>query len=111
MTVTVTVAIAVVAVVTVGARDTVETTRSDAGTIVVSNVVDVDLTQVVAIGRHDAVVPVSQNRFHTSLRSCQSFCRAAYLQDASMINSSRGVSTDLSCPKMAAELLTTAIVE
>lgn len=54
------VAVAVVTIVTVGARNTVETTRSDAGTVVISDVVDVDLTQIVAVGRHDAVWSVNK---------------------------------------------------
>ena len=57
------VAIAVVAVVTVGARDAIESSGSNAGAVVVSNVVDVDLTEVVAVGRHDAVVPVIKVAF------------------------------------------------
>ena len=53
-------AVAVVAVVAVGARDAVETASSDAGANVIGDVVDVDLTQVVAVSRHDAVWPVNK---------------------------------------------------
>jgi hypothetical protein len=54
------VTVAVVAIVTVGAWDTVETTCSNAGADVISDVVDVDLTQIVAIGRHDTIWPVKK---------------------------------------------------
>jgi len=55
------VTIAVVAVVTVGAWNTVDGTSSGAGTDVVSDVVDVQLTQIVTVGSLNAVRPVNSS--------------------------------------------------
>ena len=52
------VAAVVVRVVPAGARYAVEAPGTHSGSDVVGDVVDVDLTDVVAIGRHDAVVAV-----------------------------------------------------
>lgn len=57
-----TVAVAVVAVVSAGAGDAVEATGADAGADVVGDAIHVHLTQVIAVGGHDAVWCVLESR-------------------------------------------------